>query len=214
MKKFKLYQKTIISTSIVTLMPIIIGLILWNKLPNELATHFDMNNVADGWASKSFAVFGLPLIVLAIHLLCTFATCMDPKSHKIGDKIFKVILWVIPAISWFTSLTIYGYNLGLTINTTTYMMVLVGIIFIVIGNYLPKCRQNYTIGIKIPWTLNDEENWNNTHRFAGKIWMAGGAIFTILAFLGLADTLVMPVVMLVLVFVPIAYSFIYYTKHR
>ncbi len=214
MEKFKTYKKTIIITSIVTILPILIGLILWNRLPNELATHFDMNNVADGWSTKPFVVFGLPFIVLGIHLLCTLATCMDPKNHKIGDKIFKVVLWLIPAISWFSSLTTYGYNLGITINTTTYAMVLLGVVFIVIGNYLPKCRQNYTIGIKIPWTLNDEDNWNSTHRFAGKIWMIGGVIFVLLAFAGLSNTWVMPTVMLTFIFIPVAYSFIYYIKHR
>ena len=214
MEKFKTYKKTIIATSIASLLPIVVGLILWNKLPDELATHFDMNGVADGWTSKTLAVFGLPIFIFLVQIVCVFVTCMDPKRNKIGDKIFRVVLWMIPAISWFSALTTYGYNLGLELNVTAYAMALLGIIFIVIGNYLPKCRQNYTIGIKIPWTLHDEDNWNCTHRFTGKIWMAGGAVFTILALFGFANTWVMPAVMIILVVIPVIYSFIYYTKHQ
>ena len=93
-------------------------------------------------------------------------------------------------------------------------MILVGILFIVIGNYLPKCRQNYTVGIKLPWTLHDEENWNRTHRLAGKIWMVGGLLFLLLAVSGYENTVIMPIIMLVIVFVPVVYSYLYYVKHK
>ena len=59
----------------------------------------------------------------------------------------------------------------------------IGVLFMIIGNYLPKCKQNYTMGIKLPWTLDDEENWNRTHRFAGFLWVAGGVVIAINAFL-------------------------------
>ena len=64
------------------------------------------------------------------------------------------------------------------------MTVLIGVIFTIIGNYLPKCKQNYTIGIKIPWTLNNEENWNKTHRFAGWLWTVCGILIMLTGFFG------------------------------
>lgn len=76
----KKYKKQLILSSIVTLLPILIGLFLWNRLPDTIATHFGSDNVANGWSSKPFVVFGLPLILLGIHLFCLFTTMNDPKK--------------------------------------------------------------------------------------------------------------------------------------
>ena len=90
---------------------------------------------------------------------------------------------------------------------------LMGIVFIVIGNYLPKCKQNYTIGIKIKWTLENEENWNVTHRFAGKVWVIGGLLLMACGFLpAFIAPWVMVAAMIVLVVVPIVYSYRYHKK--
>jgi len=214
MEKLKENKKTIIITSIIILLPILVGLFMWNKLPNEIATHFDGNGVANGWSSKTFAVFGFPAFIFACHLICAFVTSVDPKRQQINDKIFKLILWICPAVSWFGAISIYGYSLGWEYNTATAGMIFVGIIFIAVGNYLPKCRHNYTVGIKLPWTLHDEENWNRTHRFAGKIWMAGGLLFLLLAVSGYGNTVIMPIIMLVMIAVPTVYSYLYYIKHK
>ena len=214
MEKLKEYKKTRIITSIVILLPIIIGVMLWDKLPNEIATHFGSNGEPDGWSSKFFAVIGLPVFLVFIHILCFAATVADPKKNRIGDKIFKLILWICPAVSWFGALSIYGHESGWGWNVETMAHLLLGIMFIFIGNYLPKCRQNYTVGIKIPWTLHDEENWNRTHRLAGWLWMVGGFLFVISAFInvgGMASTLIITFVM---VLVPVIYSFVYYVKHK
>ena len=90
------------------------------------------------------------------------------------------------------------------------MPVLVGLLLTVVGNYMPKCKQNYTIGIKIPWTLNSEENWNKTHRFAGWIWTFGGLAIMLTGFVG-GVWFFLPVV-LVMVFAPMIYSYILHRK--
>ncbi len=214
MEKLKENKKTLIITSILILLPIVVGLFLWNQLPDKIATHFDRNGVADGWSSKAFAVLGLPIFLLAVHLICSVATCADPKNQRINDKIFKLILWICPIVSWFGSLSTSGSSLGWNFNTANVGIILVGIIFVIIGNYLPKCRQNYTVGIKLPWTLHDEENWNRTHRFAGKLWMIGGILFSVLAVTGYGNTWILPATMIVMVLVPMIYSFLYYLKHK
>lgn len=214
MEKFKEYKKTIIITSIIILLPIIVGVALWDKLPNEVATHFGVNGEPDGWSNKLFAIIGLPVFLVFLHLLCFAATVADPKKNRIGDKIFKLILWICPAISWFGALSIYGYELGWGLNVEMMAHLLLGIVFILVGNYLPKCRQNYTVGIKIPWTLHDEENWNRTHRLAGWLWMLGGFLFMILAFVGDGGMVPTLIITLVMVLVPVIYSFVYYVKHK
>ena len=92
--------------------------------------------------------------------------------------------------------------------------VLVGIAFVVVGNYLPKCRQNYVLGIKLPWTLADEENWNRTHRLAGRIWVPCGILFITNAFLNIGGIWTIFILMFLLVIVPTAYSAILYYRKR
>jgi len=97
------------------------------------------------------------------------------------------------------------------LNVPMIISMLVGIMFIIVGNYLPKCRQSYTMGIKLPWTLNDEGNWNATHRVGGWVWTFCGVAMLVTAFLGIFWILIG--VMLIAVVVPTIYSYLYYRKH-
>ena len=89
--------------------------------------------------------------------------------------------------------------------------ILVSVIFIIMGNLIPKCRQTYTLGIRLPWTLASEENWNKTHRFAGKVWFIGGILSLILSFLGQLSIILW--ILLPLGLLPTVYSFIHYVKY-
>ena len=214
MESIKKYKKTLILTAILTLLPMVIGFILWDKLPDQIATHFGSNGEPDGWSSKAVAVVGLPALLTAIHLACFFITFADPKKQRIDPKLFKLILWLCPVISWFGCGSTYAYALNMELNTTNIAMVLLGVLFIVIGNYLPKARQNYTVGIKLPWTLDDEENWNRTHRLAGKLWMVCGFLFVIVSFCGLGTSWIAMMLAAIMILVPTGYSFLYYLKNR
>ena len=135
-------KKMILFTSVITLLPIFIGLFLWNQLPDSVATHFGVNNQPDGYSSKAFAVFGLPLILLAIHLVCVVATNIDPKSKDINKKIFRVLLWICPLVSLFVSTAIYGYSLGYDFNISYLCGALIGILYLVLGNFLNSLERN------------------------------------------------------------------------
>ena len=206
----KKYKKTLIITSIITISPMLVGLLLWNRLPDMIATHFGSDNTVDGWSSKPFAVFGLPLILLAIHLLCVFVTSADPKRKNISDKFFKWILWIVPIISVAACLACYAVSLGVNVDMGMTVNILVGIVFIIVGNYMHKVKPNYTVGIKLPWTLNSEENWNRTHRMASWFWMIAGIIFIVNAILQI-EWFIIPVLVILLV-VPIVYSYLLYRK--
>ncbi len=207
-------KKLIILTAIITLLPILMGLVLWNQLPDRIATHFDFNGVADGWSSKAFAVFGLPTFLVAAHLLCTFGTAADPRKQNISDKMYRLVLWICPIISLITNCSVYLIALGRKVNIGLICMVLTGIMFIIVGNYLPKCRQNYTMGIKLPWTLADEENWNRTHRMAGWLWMAAGVVFLVIAVTGKMSLVLFLATIIITVLIPTIYSFLYHLKHH
>ena len=210
----KNHKRTLVVTSGLILLPILAGLIFWNDLPARMVTHWGPDGRPNGWSSRGFAVFGLPAFLLAVHWLCVFFTLKDPKNKGQNPKLFALVLWITPVISLFVGGVTYAAALGLDINVSRVAMLLIGVVFILIGNYMPKCRQNHTIGIKIPWTLNDEENWNATHRFAGKVWFAGGLVVLASAFLPpLAQIgMFLPAIFL-LVGLPVLYSYNFHKKH-
>lgn len=206
----KKYKILLIITSVIILLPAVAGLIMWNDLPDSMATHFGINGNADGYSSKAFAVIGLPLIILGLHLLCFFITRLDPKKRNIHDKAMVLVLWVCPSVSVICSLATYSHALDIPIPFVTIIIVFMGILFAVIGNYLPKCKQNYTVGIKVPWTLADEEIWNKTHRFAGFLWIIGGILILATAFL--QSFVIFISITMLMVIVPFVYSIVIYKK--
>ena len=206
----KKHWKVLVITSLVILLPILAGLILWNQLPEKIPTHWNMAGEVDGWGSKPFAVFGLPLILLAGQWLCILGTFADPKKANHSHKVLQLILWLIPAISNLLFVITYATALGKDMPMEVIMPVFIGLIFAIIGNYLPKCKQNYTIGIKIPWTLNSEENWTRTHRFAGRLWTVCGLLIMLSGFLG--SFWVFLICTLPMVIAPFIYSYILHRK--
>ena len=200
-------------SSIIILLPIVAGLLIWNYLPEQIATHWGIDGEPDGWSSKSFAIFGLPLILLAVHWACVFFTSHDPKNKDQNSKVFNMVLWILPVISLVVCGLTYAVALGNDINIGMAVRILLGILFVIIGNYMPKCRQNHTIGIKVPWTLHDEENWNKTHRFAGRFWVFGGLLLLATIFVPLDNFVyvLLPLILL-MAFAPIIYSYVYYRK--
>ena len=202
--------KTMILTSIIILAPIVVGLILWDKLPAEMATHFDAYGVADGWSPKELAVFGLPLFLLAVHWFCMAFTSVDPKRQNFSDKVIVLVMWLCPVVSIVGNGATYLYAMDNSVNTTPIAMLLLGCVFIVVGNYMPKMKQSYTIGIKVPWALNSEENWNRTHRFAGYMYMLAGVVTIIGGFI--QQFWLVPLALVIAALIPMAYSFILYKK--
>lgn len=177
------YRKAHIVTSLVTLLPILWGLLLWNRLPMALTTHWNAYGQADRTSSRDFVVFGMPLILLAFQWFSIIATALDSKNRNKNRKPLTLMLWVIPVLSNVVVGMMYAVSLGKQISPVGVILVFVGILLAAIGNYLPKCKQNSTLGLRNYWTLRSEENWNATHRFAGKVWVAGGLIMLLLAFL-------------------------------
>ena len=208
----KANKRTLIIASIMTILPIFIGIYFWDRLPREMATHFGTDNEANGFCGKGFAVFGLPLILLAVEWICAVVTANDQKKQNISPKMYSMMLWIAPVISLIGAATMYPYNLGYRPDISLAAQLTMGIIFIIVGNYLPKARQNYTIGIKIPWTLANEENWNRTHRLAGYLWMIGGSVIVINALTGIIKAEWMIAVFMVMALVPSVYSYLLHVK--
>lgn len=202
--------KVLIITSLVILLPILAGVILWDQLPEQIPSHWNAAGEIDGWSSKSFAVFGMPLILLAFQWLCAIVTATDPKKASHSGKVLHLVFWIIPLLNAVLSVITYAAAMGNEVRIEVIMPVLLGLLFAIIGNYLPKCKQNYTIGIKIPWTLSSEENWNRTHRFAGWLWVVCGILMMLTGFLG--SFWILFGIVFLMVLPPFIYSYLLHRK--
>lgn len=203
----------IILSCIVLISPIIFGMIVWNKLPESMPIHWGVNGEVNGWSSKPFAVFVLPLLILALHGVCIFASGKDFRNKKQNPKVMRLVLWICPLLSVMANSLTYAVALGKEINVLFVVSLTMGALFVLIGNYLPKCQQNRTVGIRIIWTLKNEANWNATHRFAGKVWVIGGLLLMASSLLPYS-ILPWAMIALLVVFIglPVLYSYRFYKK--
>lgn len=206
-------KRTLIVTSLITLLPMLWGLLLWNQLPQEIITNWSFSGSANQTSSRGFVVFGIPLILLFFQLFSVLCTALDPQNRDRNQKPLKLILWVIPVLSNLVLGLIYAISLGKQISPVSVIQAFLGLLFVAIGNYLPKCRQNSTLGLRIYWTMKSEENWNATHRFAGKVWVIGGILMVGVAFLptSLSPWLFLAA-LLVIIALPLGYSYRHYRR--
>ena len=194
-------------TALITLLPIVMGLLLWDKLPDKMPTHFGIDGAADGWGSKAFAVLGVPVMFLVFQLVIWAVTRLDKQNRGHNEKVLNLVGLIFPAMSIFCSILIYTRAVEIELNMSSLLFPMLGLFFILIGNWMPKIKQNATLGIKIKWTLYNEENWNKTHRFAGFTWVIGGIMFCVMGFVpGEALLFLLPVQVILLACVPAVYS--------
>ena len=207
--------KAIISSAVI-LLPMLFGLLVWEKLPASMISHFGADGVADGSAPKAFMVFGTPLILLALHwFLLLMSTLLEKNNKPQNNKIAGMAYSIIPAISLVVHVFVYSVALEKEWNLLSLLPVLLGALFMYIGNYLPKTTRNRTMGIKLHWTMGNDENWNKTHRLGGKLWFWGGLVMVASALLPIKATVAVMIAMIAVgVIVPTVYSYTIYKKHR
>jgi uncharacterized membrane protein len=205
----------IIIASVINFLPTLLGSIFWDKLPEAFPVHWGFDGDADSFGGKVFFVFLIPLIMYAIFWLCLLLTSKDSSNKNQHGKVFGMIIWIVPVMSLFMAGISYFGAIGKGLEMFSFLPALLGILFASMGNYMPKCKQNRTIGFKIKWTLENEENWNATHRFAGKVMFFGGLLMMLCCFLpafwGMGAALA---IVLVCVFTVYLYSYAYFKKQK
>lgn len=208
-------KKIAVITSVAALLPVLFGIIFWNKLPDTMLSHWGGDGVADGTAPKAFMVFGLPLIFLALHWLCILGMTLDKKNTQHNKKIVAIIFWLMPVFSCVVSGMMYSISLEMELNFFVILPAVIGLLFLVMGNYLPKTTRNRTMGIKLPWTIGNDENWQKTHRLGGRLWVVGGAIMIVSAFFPIEISIgVLVAVIAMSALIPTIYSYQLYKKHK
>ena len=208
------HRMLLVITSCIILLQTLVGAALWDRLPDPIATHFDFHNQPNGWSSKAFTVFGMPLIMLALHWITLMVSSTKYAQIKnLHSKVKFLFWWIIPSVSLLVMVLCYGYALGASFDIGRIVLPFVGLLFAITGNYMPKVRRNYSVGIKLPWTMTDDENWNKTHRMAAPVWVICGMLLIVLGLIGSTSWLAFVVIM-VMVFLPTVYSFALHLKKK
>lgn len=197
-------------------LPFIYLATIYNSLPQEVPIHFNWKGEADDWADKTMLILLPAGLGLFIYFLMLIVPSIDPKRkiQEMGSKYFNFRLILTIFFSILSIYLIYVTKEG-SIEKPNIMVALMGLLFIMMGNYFQTVRPNYFIGIRTPWTLENELVWKKTHRLAGKLWVAGGVIIVLL---GLLLKSITPMlisffsVVFILVLVPIVYSYLEFQK--
>src|SRR6185503_14832618 len=174
---------TTIIVLVLVLAVTIAGLSLWNRLPDQMASHWNVNDQVDGYMSKFWGVFLMPLITLGMFLLFLVIPNIDPLKANIAQfrDVFNLFITLIVAFMLYLYALTLRWNLGYTdFGMSKAMLPAMGILFFFIGYMLRKAKRNFFIGIRTPWTLSSDQVWDETHRLGSVLFMVSGA----LAFLG------------------------------
>ena len=209
--------KTEIFPIIIIALTLISSFYFYNVFPEKVPVHWNIEGQADSWGSKEFGAFFFPVVIVFIYLLLLFMPNIDPKKDRYKDfskvyLVFKSILIVFFCLIYFaSSLFAIGYDLPISV----IVPVSIGIIFIIIGNYMSKIKINWMFGIRTPWTLSSEQVWNKTHRFGGWAFISGGLL---IIFSGLGPVILKAYIFVTaiigIVFGTIVYSYFAYSKEN
>jgi len=207
--------KTEIIPILLILISIVASLYFYANFPDQVPTHWNYKGEVDSYSGKAFGAFFFPAINLGVYLLLFFIPYIDPKKDRYKDfskayHVFKGMFIIFMTLIYlYASLAGLGYPISINIVVPAA----VGLLFLVIGNYMSKIKTNWFMGIRTPWTLSNEEVWNKTHRLGGKIFIVLGLIMLLGTFFR-GDTYwkIFPFVIIIGVFVPIVYSYFLYRK--
>ena len=187
----------------------------WPNLPDTMAVHWGMEGV-NGYASKFNAMLLLLGIMIFTYVLLTITPKIDPKKKNYDkfSKGYMIINYSVVVLLFLVNMLVIGVGLGYDIPMNSTPLILVGLLFIVIGNYLPQCKPNYFVGIKTPWTLSNEEVWRKTHRFSGKVFVVLGIIMILSVFVPATwKSFVMVGIIIGAVGLTMGYSYVAYKKN-
>lgn len=195
---------------------VLAGVLLWNRLPDPMPSHWNAAGEIDGYMSKFWGIFLMPIVTIALLGLFLVIPHIDPLKANIA-KFIGVFNWFIVGFVVYM-LFIHGLTLsaalGYQFNMTYALLPIVGLLFIGVGYMMGRAKRNFFIGIRTPWTLSSETVWDETHKLGSKLFMLAGAVTIISAFLGENGIWLLLAAMLLAAFVPIVYSYILWRREN
>lgn len=203
MKKVMDFKELLLAA--IALVPMFASVVVWDKLPEQMPIHWDMNGEVNGLGPR----WSFPLVTIGLYLMLLALPLIDPlkKNYDIfGDTYFKlklVLLLFLAAINLCIIASVLGYKVDLSYVIPPAVFLLVALL----GNYMGTLRRNYFVGYKLPWTLQSDDVWKRTHVFAGKLWFWGGLLGFALAITGLNHEYVIVSLMSIVGLSPVVYAF-------
>lgn len=199
----------------IVIAPVIVVLWYWGQIPSLIPSHFNLEGFADRWQEKSLLLWMIPTITFGLYALLLVIPLIDPKQRiqEMGNKYFALRL----IIHGFITAVLLVWLKSAIQNTNMDMALFfpfLALFFILLGVYLQTIKPNYFLGIRTPWTLQDENNWRSTHRLASRLYVIGGAVMLLTSFFYPKYFIAEFIGIIALSLVPILYSFIYYVKNK
>ncbi len=193
---------------------------IYNSLPEIVPIHFDLHGIPNGFGERSTLILTtslLGLVAAGCYLLIKNLPKIDPKKTAgQSPELYKKLAWALVIFMSALNLIIVFSAANKSVNITKLMLPMIGILFSFLGYYMRDMKPSYFVGIRTPWTLENDDNWRETHILASKIWVPGGVIITVatlvlpetIAFICFITTIV------IISIIPIGYSYLYFKKHQ
>ncbi len=209
-------RTTTIVVLLILLAATLAGLLLWNRLPDQMASHWGPNDQVNGTMSKFWGVFLMPLITLGMLILFLVVPSIDPLKANIAQfrEVFNLFIVLIVAFMIYIYGLTLAWNLGYThFQMSRAMLPALGLLFIFVGFMLRRAKRNFFIGIRTPWTLSSDRVWDETHRLGAVLFMISGALAFLGGFLGgMASFWLMFVPLMGSALFLVVYSYILYQR--
>jgi len=214
---FKITWKSeIISLSAIAA-AIAVSIASYGSLPERVISHWNFAGQADGWSSRNFHVFFFPLLLVALYLMFLLLPLVDPKKERYAEfsKVYSIMRSLFMLVFFSVYLTATLANLGYGVNVGRIVPFIIGVMMIVIGNYMGKIKNNWFVGIKTPWTLSSETVWQKTHRLGGLMFVLFGLIMMVMPYFSQTVAIGLFVCGIIgVTIVPMAASYMFFRKER
>lgn len=209
----KIVKKLLYVLCLLSLIGIIIS---YQYLPEMIPTHWNFEGVIDDYSNKNM-IFILGLIPIIMMLFFDKLPNLDPKKQNYekhqkayGAVQISIVLLMI-LLSWIT----IAVSLGMQLKINMIIPAFIGVIFIVMGNYMPTIKPNYFFGIRTPWTLANETVWKKTHKVGGYAFVLSGVLFLIIAFISIQEIMIGCLILMFILLMSVSvYSYIIFQKEQ
>jgi len=216
-KKFTFWD---VFAIIIALLPLAYLYYVYNGLPAIVPVHFGADGKPNGYGPRSELFFTgglLSGLSILLYLLMKYLPSIDPKKQvQYGQKRFQQIGMGLVIFMSALNICIVISAINKGFHSDKLIVSLMGLLFVFLGNMMYNIKPNYFVGVRVPWTLENEDNWRATHRLAGKVWVAGGIIVTIerLVLPSSVGTYIFLGCVFVMALIPITYSYVYFKQHQ
>jgi len=206
-------KKILFSVLVVTIITWVVAFIYEPKLPEQISTHWNTHGQVDGYTSKPWGVYMLPLISTIMSILLMVLPKISPKGFKLGTarKVYDIIVLAMVVFMFAIMVLSFEASIHGEIDMNQWFLAAMGLLFVVVGNYLTKVPKNFFLGIRTPWTLASDEVWYKTHRLGSWTFVIAGLLVVLCAFLQVSMNWAIGFLMAA-GFIPFIYSLIIYKK--